>query len=204
VATQSATAASGNGAPSGTHYNLNLIGLENQKTAKTDISGYTGSSGHRIFVPLYGNCKICLVEKPTFCVLDYDGTDGQASFGLPDPYPYDPYTAEYSIYVKTGGKPGGDGKITTGFYDPETGEYYTSVYSVSLSRGKGKSSFTDVTKQLTTIYVDMTDDGFYNPVRVNLFVDRYEDYFWSYDNNGLKVIQLRFYPIPVYTGDNPV
>ena len=29
-----------------------------------------------------------------------------------------------------------------------------------------------------------------------LFDNALEDYFWSYDNNGLKLLQLRFYPVP--------
>ncbi len=44
----------GNGAPSGPHYNLNVIGIEKGGSA----SG--GSNGHVIFVPLWGNCKIDL------------------------------------------------------------------------------------------------------------------------------------------------
>ena len=37
----------GNGAPSGAHYNLNIIGVENPKN-----SDMTGSNRHTIFVPL--------------------------------------------------------------------------------------------------------------------------------------------------------
>ena len=29
-----------------------------------------------------------------------------------------------------------------------------------------------------------------------LFGDGLEDYYWQYDNAGLRVAQLRFYPIP--------
>jgi hypothetical protein len=32
--------------------------------------------------------------------------------------------------------------------------------------------------------------------RMPLFDGRLEDYFWQYDNNGLKLVQLRFYEIP--------
>jgi len=41
------TQATGNGAPSGSHYNLNLIGKD-----KTDILPNDSNNGHRIFVNL--------------------------------------------------------------------------------------------------------------------------------------------------------
>jgi hypothetical protein len=31
-------------------------------------------------------------------------------------------------------------------------------------------------------------------VTVSLFNSCFQNYFWNYDNNGLKVLQLRFYP----------
>ncbi|KKR80710.1 MAG: hypothetical protein UU26_C0011G0001, partial [Candidatus Daviesbacteria bacterium GW2011_GWC1_40_9] len=60
----------GSGAPSGTHYNLNIIGAPKGKTASL-----TESSGHRIFVPLTGSCKIKL-SMGDFAVLDGNCTDG--------------------------------------------------------------------------------------------------------------------------------
>jgi len=64
----SATAA-GNGAPSGPHYNLNIIGVPKGKSADM-----IGSSGRRIFVALVGTCKINL-SQGTFQVLDGNCTD---------------------------------------------------------------------------------------------------------------------------------
>src|SRR5207247_9232553 len=64
----------GNGAPSGGHYSLNIIGVPKNKTASM-----TGDKGHRIFVPLAGTTKIMLIEGPDFGVLDANGTDGAAS-----------------------------------------------------------------------------------------------------------------------------
>lgn len=43
----------GNGAPSGAHYNLNIIGVP-----KTKTSDMTGNQGRRIFVPETGSAKI--------------------------------------------------------------------------------------------------------------------------------------------------
>jgi hypothetical protein len=91
AAATNAYAATGNGAPSGAHYNLNIIGVPQGKTASMD-----GNNGHRIFVNLDGISKIWLSQGP-FGVLDANGTDGNgASFQLPNPDPdNDGITAYY-------------------------------------------------------------------------------------------------------------
>ncbi|MEN6603866.1 MAG: hypothetical protein ABFD86_15760, partial [Bryobacteraceae bacterium] len=76
-------AGSGNGAPSGPHYNLNIIGVQKDKTADM-----TGNQGARIFVPLAGSTQILLCNSSDassscygmdFTVLDANGTnDGKA------------------------------------------------------------------------------------------------------------------------------
>jgi hypothetical protein len=71
----------GSGAPSGAHYDLNLIGVDKTKSATM-----TGSDTHTIFVPLSGTCKINLSEGD-FQVLDGNCTDGPAAFQLPNPDP---------------------------------------------------------------------------------------------------------------------
>ena len=45
--------------------------------------------------------------------------------------------------------------------------------------------------ELFYIYTDTDGDG--EPERYNLFNEQFEGYYWQYDNNGLKVAQLRFY-----------
>ncbi len=189
-----ATAASGNGAPNGAHYNLNIIGVPKDK--KVDMT-----SGGRIFVPLYGQSYIWLKCGETFQVLDANGCDKTgATLQLPDPYlgVYDPTTlsanAQYRIYVRALGKPGGSATMTSGFVD-ETGNYWYSLESVSVVRKAGQSVFKDKTLELTTIYADITDDGIDNPVRYDLFGNELYDYFWYYDNCGLKVLQMRFYMV---------
>lgn len=213
----------GNNVPSGPHYNLNLIGVPKTKTA--DMSG---DNGHRIFVKLQGNTKILLYEGD-FHVGDANGTDGTASFYLPDPglTCYDPdgpvdddfsddlcYTSEYSVYARALG-PGGsatlqtcadeDGNLNT------TDDTYCSTESKTFSPGDRK--FQDVSKYLLTLYLSFTvdadnldlaeclvngniDEGDQVNVRIGLFDDCLQQYFWDYDNDGLKLLQLRFYEIP--------
>lgn len=183
----------GNGAPSGQHFTLNIIGVPKEKSA--DMSG----GGSVIFVKLYGaDTKIWLTPGDSFMVTDKDGTDGNAGLQLLDPYPTDTngiYEGEpvaYRIFVRALGKPGGDAALTSGFVD-EFGNYWYSLESVTLERTKGQSVFGDETLKLTTIYVDITDDGINNPVRYTLFGNALWDYFWDYDNNGLKLLQIRIY-----------
>jgi hypothetical protein len=193
----------GNGAPSGAHYNLNLIGVSKDKTADM-----TGNNGHRIFVKLWGKAKIFLREGDDFQVLDANGTDGNgAAFQLPNPDPdYDGVTA-YSVFARALGTPGGKSTTTTCFEaDPDgdgTYEDYCSTLNMVLVRSTGKSKFENVSKELLYVYVDIDSDGNVEryPLFADVFSDTEENYFWDYDNQGLKLVQLRFYEIP--TNVNP-
>ena len=182
-------AGAGNGAPNGPHYNLNIIGVAKDKTAAMD-----NNNGGRIFVPLEGKTSIWLKQGDTFGVLDANGTDGNgASFQLPNPDPDNDGVTEYSVWARALGKPGGKSTTTTCAYDLD-GVEWCSVYSMVLVRDKGKSSFTNVSRELLYMYVDLDADGVTE--RYPLFDSALQDYFWAYDNNGLKLAQLRFYEIP--------
>ena len=82
VSVTAASAGTGNGAPSGAHYNLNIIGVSKDKLS----SPMTDTQRHTIFVPLWGNCPIALVVGD-FQVNDGNCTDadGSAEFQLPNP-----------------------------------------------------------------------------------------------------------------------
>lgn len=204
----------GNGAPSGSHYNLNIIGLDKDDAlprGKLD-------SGHVIFVNLGKtgrvSTKIWLTEGD-FKVMDKDGLDGDAAFQLPQNNCEAPIEsaegadctndAEYTVWIRALGKPGGNVKITTcrtddddtyGDVDNE-GEYCsTESVDVTSETGKGKKSFENVTKELTTLCLDTYLDGNFDgkcDIREQLFDWQNELYWWDYDNNGLRLAQLRFY-----------
>jgi hypothetical protein len=178
----------GNGAPSGAHYSLNIIGVSKDKTAAMD-----GNSGHRIFVPLWGKAKINLTQGE-FGVLDANGTDADgATFSLPNPDPDGDGVTEYSVYARALGTPGGSSTTTTCATDVATGEEICSTESMVLVRNRGKSSFDNVSRELLYVYYDLDDDG--TAELIPLFDERLQDYFWDYDNKGLKVAQLRFYEV---------
>jgi len=176
----------GNGAPNGPHYDLNIIGVPNDKTADM-----TGDNGHRIFVDLVGNTKIFLTVGD-FQVLDANGTDGSASFQLPNPDPTNSGTTIYSVFARALGKPGGSSVTKTCATD-SLGSTFCSLDTLLEVRSKGKSSFTNVSKELLYIYADIDGDGKID--RVPLFDSRLQGYYWNYDDNGLKLLQLRFYQV---------
>jgi hypothetical protein len=68
-----------------------------------------------------------------------------------------------------------------------------ACYASVQMRTKGKQSFNDVSKELIYIYADMDGDGTLE--RYPLFDRAPSDCFWQYDNNGLKLLQLRFCPV---------
>jgi hypothetical protein len=174
---------SGNGAPNGPHYDLNVIGT-------TNGGGSGGAGGDVIHVPLDGSCQIDL-SQGSFAVLDGDCTDGTAGFQLPNPDPTNSGTTTYSVYVRALGKPGGSSSQTTCATD-STGTLYCSIYSSVQTRTSGKQTFTNVSKELLYIY-------YYNSkgqlVRVPLFDSSLQNYYWQYDNNGLRNLQMRFYQV---------
>src|SRR5215510_11728210 len=64
-----ATAQVGKGL-SGTHYNMNIIGVPKGKNPDM-----TNTDGHTIFVPLDGTVKISYIAGDQFQILDRNGTD---------------------------------------------------------------------------------------------------------------------------------
>ena len=167
--------ATGNGAPSGPHYNLNIVGGPG--------NGSGGASGNVIHVPLKGSCNIGLTEGSTFKVLDNSCNDGdQAQFQLPDPFPDGTLqtsggTTAYSVYARALGKPGGNASMTSCFTDSGS-DTYCSLESVILERDLGQSKFSNVSKELLTLCID-TDGDQKCDTRVGLFDDEGGDYWWQ-------------------------
>lgn len=197
-----AQADTGNGAPSGAHYNLNLIGVDKAHD-KVNPDSY---NGHVIFVPLTGKCDVGLTEGD-YGVLDKSCLDGdRAEFSLPNPDNGDG-TLAYSVWVRALGKPTGSATMVTCFdefndiTDPSAGTTTwcnDGALVVSLNRlvGANGPKFVDVSKELLQVCADVDNDPVAEDLElVPLFSDEGENYFWHYDNNGLRLLQMRFYPI---------
>jgi hypothetical protein len=165
---------------SGPHYNLNIIGVEKDKT--TDMQD---TSRHTIFVAL-GNSQggvstnIYLVPGSDFSVCDGNGFDAAVdcdgnqkstngavfqlpcNTNIPDDQqlfvPCDIPEAEqaaYSVYARALGKPGGQSTITTCATDPYDNTVVCSTENAVVVRptstNGNKPAWQDVTKQLTSL-----------------------------------------------------
>lgn len=225
---------------SGAHYNLNIIGHENQCPGD-DLKG---SNRHNIHVKLNYHPaaptqwtsavdldrtnRIFLTKDDPSDGLDFQVLDGNACDGdggrfllpvnvntCPDDDPLTPENealncedsdfTTYQIYARALGSPkkfdfDGDGDvespqavITTCAIEGD--QYICSTENVVLIREKGKSLWQNVTKELTSLCLDLSGDGVCD-TRVDLFEDPFDEFFWNYDNSGLRLAQLRFYLLP--------
>jgi hypothetical protein len=195
VFASAALAGTGNGAPSGPHFNLNIHG------APPTAQLFSGNNQNDIFVPLNGSCKIMLAQSLTydFQVLQPDCVNyPTAQFSLPAPCAISSTTGlctstttTYSVWARALGKPGGSSNTTPCFTDT-TNTTYCSIYSYVAVRGTGGSKFTDQTSNL--LFISQCVSG--STVTTPIFGNSNYQYFWQYDNQGLKLAQLRFYQVP--------
>ena len=204
----------GNGAPSGPHYNLNIIGVDKDKTAPM-----TGSDRHTIFVAL-GSKDASIQSRIYLTRGDFQVCDGNAfdaayacdgtqvaaqgavfqlpcNTAIPTDYGCAQGTASasYQVWGRALGQPGGSATITTCAYDDLGALICSSENTLNVfSRGKGKQTFQDVTSQLTTLQGVCFDlGGIMTCGSVSLFNGVLQDYVWQYDNNGLRLAQIRLY-----------
>jgi hypothetical protein len=214
------TMQTGNGGPSGAHYNLNIIGVKYDK--KVDYNAlaeeYTRSNGKVIFVDQTGKTRINL-KMGAFDVLDANGTDGYAAFQLPDPDPNSDGVTNYSVFARVPGNQKGSADVTTcadgivldtdgdGLLEPGE-EYAVTLDCEGITfDAQNFDKFQNVSAELLYVtlsedaWVDLNGNGLQdaNEVvkagRYPIFDERLYGFFWEYDNKGLKLLQLRFYNI---------
>jgi len=193
----------GGGAAAGPHgvgpggYQLNLIGQDRTSDATCT------NNGHRIFVPLDAKYRILLTEGP-FKVLDcnaLDSGDKVASFRLPDPDTGDDCEVNscpvaYQVWIRVLGNPNPTKTFTgvTCATEKSSGDFLCSTETIEVSSSNkpgGKAKFTNVTKQLLTLCFDTDGDGKCD-LRIRLFDDKFQDFLWEFNNNGARIVQLRF------------
>jgi len=163
----------------------------------------------------FDKTNLILLTPGDYGVLDANATDRDgALFRLPDPA-----TTTYTIYARAHGKPGGSTVMRTCGFDEglvvdDNGDIWCSIDPLEVTRMKGKQQTAEVTEVLTTIkiqesaFVGADDDdlalqtclagedigpGGDGEYQVLIFSSCFEQYFWNYDNNGLRVLELRFY-----------
>ena len=204
---------------SGAHWNLNIIGVPKDKTVPT----MTGSNRHVIFVPLQSGgdvtrqVKIYYVRGDDFQVLDGNATDdNEATIQVPYEFCDDLTNGceellSFDVYAVGLGKPKGgaivtaectysldvvDSSGTTGLQCEDT--LLMGSFEVNRTGKKPtRENITDVFR--ATGCLDVNTDGTCNTGDLafsNLWIFnilQLEEYFWDYDNNGLRLMQVRFY-----------
>jgi len=207
-------AVTGNLAPSGPHFNINIIGHPKDYKGSGEYSG-----GHSIMIPLKNvgsrgeltcldeNGVVVIDDKgqttnlePTgariyfegsdhFEILDRDATDGDGARVL---VPVVGDVMQFDIYMRVLGKPNTCMNINAYAYDADLTTWYLTG-TVWVTRKSGKSTFVRV-NQLFTICVSwdqitQTCLGGYRSV----FDTAFEEYFWGILNDGTRLVQLRLY-----------
>ena len=133
---------SSNGAPSGFHYNLNIIGLPKGVEYEKKLNdNFTGGNGARIFVSRKGTTQIYVQgQNAPFQILDHDGTDGVVGTagkpGLPGIIlPYDGGEYKCDIYVRLVGPKGSSVHWQGAYY--YAGDYVPIGTGFTLSKDGG-------------------------------------------------------------------
>lgn len=199
-------------ADNGPHYNLNIIGVSHDKTVPT----MTGSNRHVVFVPLQSGgdiarqVKISYVAGDDFQVLDGNATDdNQATIMVPS----EPLGETcYNVWATALGKPNGNAVVQaqclledlvdpdTGLVDPVacTDALLLGGFTAERKKGTPKPvNISDIFRATGCIDVNLSgacdagDLQFDNAWIFN--IPQLLEYFWDYDNNGLKLLQVRFY-----------
>lgn len=182
---------------SGPHYNLNIIGVANPKTADM-----TDTSRHTLFVPLSGSVKISYVAGTEFQVLDGNCTDAD---GCTIEVPSDPLgDLCYDVYATGLGKPNAGQVIVNasctidGLIGSCADALLLDTFTVDRPKGKPRrQNISDVFRATGCIDVNATgfcDSGDLQFSNVWIFnIPQLLDYFWDYNNTGLRLMQVRFY-----------
>ena len=210
---------------SGPHFTLNIIGVEKGKTpTMTNSDRHTifvalDKSGK------FTQTNIYLKPGYDFKVCDGNGFDpaydcngvkiksyNGATFQLPcntNPdlvytegfgCPGDVAQRSYAVYARALGKPGFEAKMftcateTVDFDGNGKLDTFCSTDNIlTLKRSTGKPVWQDATDELTTLQADIDGDEA-NEI-IALFAEGLDDFFWEYDNYGLRHAQIRFYPL---------
>src|SRR5437870_8749666 len=121
-----------------------------------------------------------------FQVIDPDCINSDAAFQLPNPADNATGNLAYSVYVRALTK--GSASVSSCFTDTTTNETFCNAGELVVSLSKTTPpKFVNVSKDLLQVCVN----GSLQP----LFGKTNYDYFWNYDNQGLRLAQMRFYPI---------
>jgi hypothetical protein len=185
----------------GPHYNLNVIGVPHDKL----FGNFDNTNRHTIFIPLYtdwyadpcltsgpnsnkGDVPGVVSELPSKGVRLRIGPSADGSFSVTDGNATDDKYAEllmpatpngYDVWISGKGKPGGCLDIDAYLIDSLT---YYFIGHVDVDRKTGEPTWQNAKWLL------------YGSNGTAFFADPNDLYFWQLYNNGLRLMQVRFYP----------
>ena len=206
---------------SGPHFQINIIGVPKDKKVDMTNSDRRTIFVPLNNDPALRNIKIFVTGDTDpvtpgtqcgndFAVLDGNATDGEATLLVPCELGS---TLSFNVYAVGLGKPGGSANVDavcifdgTVILDPTTttlcAEQLLSSggFDFQVKRSTGKPVRQDISSVFrATGCIDLNASGFcdtgdlaFNNVWI-FNIAQLLDYFWQYDNNGLKVMQVRFY-----------
>jgi hypothetical protein len=200
---------------SGPHYNLTIIGVPHNKTADM-----TSGNGHVLFVPLdtsglvSGNVKIFFVPGTEFNVIDANCTDADGcTIEVPASELSD---ICYNVYAIGLGTPNGEAIVNAECTDPAivggcTAALIQNTFTVDRTNGGSnkpkRQNISNVFRasgclDLAPISNPPTCELTFQNVWV-FNLPGLVNYFWDYTNDGLKNMQIRFYPTTCGTFATP-
>ena len=200
---------------SGAHWNLNIIGVPKDKA----VPSMTDSNRHVIFVPLQSGgdvnrqVKIYFERGDSFKVIDGNATDDNEAI-IQVPYEFCADLTQgceellsFDVYAVGLGKPFNgaivEAECTYSMDLAPSDATCTDTLlmgSFEVNRQKGKPQPVNITDVFRASgCLDISGDGECNAGDLefsNLWIfniPQLVDYWWDYDNNGLKLMQVRFY-----------
>ena len=207
----------------GKHWQVNIIGVPKNKKVDMDNSNRRtlfvpldkNGNAAPVKINYTSVCQSSSLTTNEFAVLDGNGTDGEATIQVPceliDMDQGGSDFLSYNVYAVALGKPGKYAIVEAHCtwkesYDviPDDCDESLLMGSFTVGRSKGKGSKDKVTN-ITNIFrssgcldvggvagvCDSGDIVFNNVWIFNL--PMLESYYWDYDTNGLKLMQVRFY-----------
>lgn len=187
----------------GPHYNLNIIGVPKDKT----VPNMTGSNRHTIFVPLQSGgdvsrqVKIQYIAGDEFRVIDGNATDDNLAVIEVPSEPLGDLC--YNVWATALGKPFGNAVVQAQCIIEDligecTDALLMSSFDVTRERGKPRpENISNIFRATGCIdlggEVGVCDSGDLQFNNVWIFnIPQLLEYFWDYDNNGLRLMQVRF------------
>ena len=98
------------------------------------------------------------------------------------------------MWARALGKPGGSSSTTTCATDPTDSAQVCSIGQFVSMQMRKSASPASAMSVPTCCSSPPVSTG--KSVSTPIFSPNYQNYFWEYDNQGLKLLQLRFYQVP--------